>query len=292
MKKRNRTLFVGAAVLLLAGPVMAQVGTVHADSVSEAQSAISSNKSKKEKLIAEMNELQSKVWSLDKKVVAKNQAIASVTSDIQASQKRLDEIAGEIKETQIELKNRRTVLKNQLVELQKQSSNSVSGNVYIDFVLSSDGFTELLSRSFAVGKLNKANQEAMDAVKESENKLQDLKDEQDKKQQALVDSKAQLVSDKADLVEAQKAASVAVAKLQTEVTANQDLLENLQVTLKSALSEAAQEKANKAAAAAGEQIAPSPTWGESAQIIVTTNHGRHLRGSKSTGHSLPVGGSA
>lgn len=283
LKKRNRTLFVGAAVLLLAGPVMAQVGTVHADSVSEAQSAISSNKSKKEKLIAEMNELQSKVWSLDKKVVAKNQAIASVTSDIQASQKRLDEIAGEIKETQIELKNRRTVLKNQLVELQKQSSNSVSGNVYIDFVLSSDGFTELLSRSFAVGKLNKANQEAMDAVKASENKLQDLKDEQDQKQQALVDSKAQLVSDKADLVEAQKAASVAVAKLQTEVTANQDLLENLQVTLKSALSEAAQEKANKAAAAAAKAAQKAASSATNSSTSSSNSSSSNVNSGSSTG---------
>ncbi|WP_309297214.1 CHAP domain-containing protein [Lapidilactobacillus luobeiensis] len=288
MKKRNRTLFVGAAVLLLAGPVMAQVGTVHADSISEAQSAISSNQAKKEKLIAQMNELQSKVWSLDKKVVAKNQAIAKVTDDIAASQTRLDQIAGEITVTTKELKNRRTILKNQLIELQKQSSNSVSGNVYVDFVLSSDGFTELLSRSFAVSKLNKANQEAMAAVQESENKLKDLKQEQDAKQQALVASKAQLVNDKADLVTAQKAANVAVNNLQAEVTANQDLLENLQVTLKSAVSTAAQEKANAAAAAAAETArkaavkASTVTTSTNSSTGSTSNSGSNNVGSGSS----------
>ncbi|MFD1410101.1 CHAP domain-containing protein [Lapidilactobacillus gannanensis] len=252
MKKIKKTLFLSATVMLLAGPALAQTGSVYADTVSDAKSAISSNQSAGDKLVSQLNDMQDKVVALQKKVTAKNQEIANVESDITSSQNRLDELVGEIKTSTIELNNRKTVLREQLVQLQKQSTNSVSGNVYVDFVLSSDNFTELLSRSVAVGKLNKANKDAMDAVQEAKNKLAGLKDEQSAKQDQLVADKNKLVSEKTALTAAQKDADNASQDLQKKIEDNQATLATLKVNLNTALTaqqKAANEAAQKQAAA-------------------------------------------
>jgi surface antigen/soluble cytochrome b562 len=246
LKKIKKTLFLSATVMLLAGPALAQTGSVYADTVSDVKSAISSNQSAGDKLVSQLNDMQDKVVALQKKVTAKNQEIANVESDITSSQNRLDELVGEIKTSTIELNNRKTVLREQLVQLQKQSTNSVSGNVYVDFVLSSDNFTELLSRSVAVGKLNKANKDAMDAVQEAKNKLAGLKDEQSAKQDQLVADKNKLVSEKTALTAAQKDADNASQDLQKKIEDNQATLATLKVNLNTALT-AQQKAANEAA---------------------------------------------
>lgn len=266
MKKLTKQLFVGAAVVIMASPVFAGVHQVSADTISDAKSAISSNKSSASKLLAQLNEQQNQVAKLSNDVSNKIVAINDTQANIDATQTQITNLDGEIVTAKKELANRKSVLREQLVELQKQSTNSVSGNVYVDFLLNSDNFTDLVSRSLAVNKINSANKEAMDAVTESKTKLADLKSDQVNKQDQLVADKAKLVADKASL-DGKKAATAAAQKeLQDKVSANQAELETLQAQLDSATSQAV------AAAAALVAAQTTATQAKTTQKVSTTNN--------------------
>lgn len=247
------------AALVIASPLFAGAKTVSADSLNDTKASISSQQSTGDKLMAELNQIQGKVVALQTKVNAKNQEIADVQDNITSSQKRLGELTGEIKTTTEELANRKAVLREQLVELQKQSTNSVSGNIYLDFVLSGDNFTELISRSFAVNRLNKANEEAMSAVQDAKQELAGLKDEQTSKQDQLVADKNKLVSEKTALDAAKADADAAAQTLQTKISENQDVLSTLKVKLNTQTEAGAKAQAQaKALATPVKQAAATP----------------------------------
>jgi cell wall-associated NlpC family hydrolase len=90
-------------------------------------------------------------------------------------------------------------LKKQLVALQKQSANSVSGNVYLDFILNSKDFSDLINRSMTVNKLSDANKDALDAVNAAKKKLATLRQDKAEKKQALVTKEAALEQQKSQL---------------------------------------------------------------------------------------------
>ncbi|WP_125768163.1 C40 family peptidase [Lapidilactobacillus wuchangensis] len=249
----------------MASPVFAGVHQVSADTISDAKSAISDNKSSASKLLAQLNEQQNQVAKLSNDVSNKIVAINDTQSNIDDTQAKISNIDGEIVTAKKELANRKSVLREQLIELQKQSTNSVSGNVYVDFVLSSDNFTDLVSRSMAVNKINGANKEAMAAVTESKEKLADLKADQVNKKDQLVADQAKLVADKASLDSKKAAAETAQKELQDKVDANKAELETLQAQLDSATSRAA------AAALAAETAAKQTTTTQAANTASSSS---------------------
>lgn len=273
MKKLTKQLFVGAAVVIMASPVFAGVHQVSADTISDAKSAISSNKSSASKLLAQLNEQQNQVAKLSNDVSNKIVAINDTQANIDATQTQITNLDGEIVTAKKELANRKSVLREQLVELQKQSTNSVSGNVYVDFLLNSDNFTDLVSRSLAVNKINSANKEAMDAVTESKTKLADLKSDQVNKQDQLVADKAKLVADKASLDGKKAAAEAAQKELQDKVSANQAELETLQAQLDSATSQAAALVAAQTTATQAKTTQKVSTTNNAGETVTGTGRG-------------------
>jgi cell wall-associated NlpC family hydrolase len=252
LRKLTKRILISAATFLLAGPVFISPSTVSADKVTDTKTAISSNQSSSAKLLAQINEQENKVDKLNNDVSNKMVEIDKTQSSITDTEKHINDLTGQISTAQAELNDRKSVLREQLIELQKKSTNSVSGNIYVDFVLSSDDFTDLISRSFAVNKLNKANEQAMDAVDAAKNKLADLKDEQVSKKAQLVATKARLVTEKDSLVSAKKDAEAAGASLQKQLDDNKDVLESLQADLNKAVAAvkaAADAQAKQAAAA-------------------------------------------
>lgn len=252
MRKLTKRILISAAAFLLAGPVFISPNTVSADKVTDTKTAISSNQSSSAKLLAQINEQENKVDKLNNDVSNKMVEIDKTQSSIKDTGKHINDLTGQISTAQAELNDRKSVLREQLIELQKKSTNSVSGNYYVDFVLDSHDVTDFISRSFAVNKLNKANKQAMDDVDAAKNKLADLKDEQVSKKAQLVATKARLVTEKDSLVSAKKDAEAAEASLQKQLDDNKDVLESLQADLNKAVAAvkaAADAQAKQAAAA-------------------------------------------
>lgn len=284
LKKLVKQLMVGAAIVLLGGPIITP-NIVRADKVTDTKSAISANQSDSGKLLKQVNEQQEKVDQLNNDVSNKMVDIDNTEKSIKDVEGNITELNGKIADAQDELNDRKSVLREQLIELQKKSTNSVSGNVYIDFILNSDDFSDLISRTFAVSKLNKANKDAMDAVAAAKEKLATLKADQEAKEKELLDSKAKLTQQKNQLVTAKESAETAQKALQKQLDDNKAALAGLQKDLDNAVAEAAaklkaEQEAQKKAAEDAAKAAQAQA--ATANNATTSNNGNQTNSKTSS----------
>ncbi|WP_373875490.1 C40 family peptidase [Lapidilactobacillus luobeiensis] len=204
------------------------VSSVSADEVSNAQSSIASKKSANNDLLSQLSEQQNQVAKLSNAVSNKVLAINAANDKIVTIEGAIKKSDQEITVAKKELKNRKSVLREQLKSLQNESSNSVTGNVYVDFVLSADSLSEALSRSVAVRSLNTANKDAMDAVNESKASIETLRTKQADQKSSLVATKAKLVTEKASLDSQKDSAQAAQAALAKKIDDNKAEIAKLQ----------------------------------------------------------------
>ncbi|WDF83159.1 CHAP domain-containing protein [Lacticaseibacillus pabuli] len=253
--KTSKVFAAAVAALTVASGILSSAAPVAADSVSDAKSAISANKSKSAQILAQIEAANSKVIALDAKVSAKNNEISAAQTKISDTQDNIDGLKTKIDKQQKEIAARKQVMAQQLVSLQKQAGSSVTGNVYVDFMLKSDNLSDMIARGVAVNKLNQANKDAMDDVKSAQAKMSDLKDQQEKALSTLESTKDKLESDKTSLVSLSKSAKKETKNLQDILKANKSLLGNLQDKFNKATAAADKAAADKKAAAAAAKSA-------------------------------------
>ena len=208
----------------------------------------SSLTAKNDALLKQIQTANEKTAKLSNDVSNKALDIKNAEDKISASQAKIASYNQQIVKAQVEVGKRKDNLKEQLISLQKQVGNSVTGNVYFDFVLNSNSLSDLVGRSLTVNKLSQASAEALQAVKDSQAKVKALQTEQEAKQETLVATKSQLESDKAKIESLKSDAEKSASDLQQTLEANKDKLAQL----------AASEDAAKAAAATA-AVAATPS---------------------------------
>lgn len=208
----------------------------------------SSLTAKNDALLKQIQTANEKTAKLSNDVSNKALDIKNAEDKISASQAKIASYNQQIVKAQVEVGKRKDNLKEQLISLQKQVGNSVTGNIYFDFVLNSNSLTDLVGRSLTVNKLSQASAEALQAVKDSQAKVKTLQTEQEAKQETLVATKSQLESDKAKIESLKSDAEKSASDLQQTLEANKDKLAQL----------AASEDAAKAAAATA-AVAATPS---------------------------------
>lgn len=179
-------------------------------------------------LQAQLQQAQDSVAKLNEQASAKAVAIQTTQANIQDATAKINTYNVKITKAQAEVNKRTATMKAQLRSLQKEAGESVTGNVYFDFILNAKNLDDVVSRSFTVGKLNEANQQALEDVQSAAEDLADVK-------QAAVDNKAKLVANEAKLEkdrdQLKTLASQAATKqaaLQTKINANQAAVKALQ----------------------------------------------------------------
>ena len=179
-------------------------------------------------LQAQLQEAQNSVAKLNEQASAKAVAIQDAQANIKDATAKINTYNVKITKAQAEVNKRTANMKAQLRSLQKEAGNSVTGNVYFDFILNAKNLNDVVSRSFTVGKLNEANQQALEDVQTAAKDLADVK-------QAAVDNKAKLVANEAKLEKDQDAlktlsvqASAKQAELQKKINDNQAAVKKLQ----------------------------------------------------------------
>ena len=247
LKKVSQLMFGALAALSISTTVVTSIGAVSADTIADTKASISTANTENTALLTKLNAAQNKVAAVNNQVSDKVIAIDAAQKAITTTNDKIVALGQQIDKTQTEVKARKAVLKEQVVALQKQTGDSVSGNVYIDFIVNSDSFSDMVSRASVVGKLNQANKEAMTAVADSESKLADLKADQVAKKANLEATKTQLENDKTQLVSLKSDAEKQQADFQKEVDGHQTQLANLQSQL-DAQTQAAVAAAQKATA--------------------------------------------
>ncbi|MFT9153508.1 MAG: NlpC/P60 family protein [Lacticaseibacillus paracasei] len=236
------TGFITVATLAGVGVSGVAATTVKADDDKSSLTA------KNDALLKQIQTANEKTAKLSNDVSNKALDIKNAEEKISASQAKIASYNQQIVKAQVEVGKRKDNLKEQLISLQKQVGNSVTGNVYFDFVLNSNSLTDLVGRSLTVNKLSQASAEALQAVKDSQAKVKTLQTEQEAKQETLVATKSQLESDKAKIESLKSDAEKSASDLQQTLEANKDKLAQL----------AASEDAAKAAAATA-AVAATPS---------------------------------
>ena len=227
---------------------LAGVGVSGAATTVKADDDKSSLTAKNDALLKQIQTANEKTAKLSNDVSNKALDIKNAEEKISASQAKIASYNQQIVKAQVEVGKRKDNLKEQLISLQKQVGNSVTGNIYFDFVLNSNSLTDLVGRSLTVNKLSQASAEALQAVKDSQAKVKTLQTEQEAKQETLVATKSQLESDKAKIESLKSDAEKSASDLQQTLEANKDKLAQL----------AASEDAAKAAAATA-AVAATPS---------------------------------
>ena len=240
--KQLVTGFITVATLAGVGVSGVAATTVKADDDKSSLTA------KNDALLKQIQTANEKTAKLSNDVSNKALDIKNAEEKISASQAKIASYNQQIVKAQVEVGKRKDNLKEQLISLQKQVGNSVTGNVYFDFVLNSNSLTDLVGRSLTVNKLSQASAEALQAVKDSQAKVKALQIEQEAKQETLVATKSQLESDKAKIESLKSDAEKSASDLQQTLEANKDKLAQL----------AASEDAAKAAAATA-AVAATPS---------------------------------
>ncbi|MCT2892725.1 cell wall hydrolase P40 [Lacticaseibacillus paracasei] len=232
--KFNKVMITLVAAVTLAGSASA-VTPVFADT----SDSIASNKSETNALLKQIEDANTEVINLNKQIDTKNGQISDATAKISATDAKISSLSGEIVAAQKNVTARKNNLKDQLISLQKKAGNSVSGNVYIDFVLNSQNLSDLIARTMTVGKLSQASKDALDAVTVAKGKLAGLKTEQENARQTLVSTKASLETQKSQLVSLQKDANDKQDALNKQIADHKDELVALQSQFAQEQSEAA-----------------------------------------------------
>lgn len=231
-------------------------------------------------LLKQVQAANEKSAKLNNEVSNKVLAIQNAEAKIKDSQAKIADFAAQLTKANQEVSKRKSNLKNQLISLQKRAGDSVTGNVYFDFILNSDSLTDLVGRSLTVSKLSQASAEALQAVKDSEAKVKNLKAAQEANQKNLVATKSQLESDKAKIDGLKADADKAAADAQQTIDANKEKLAAM------AADEAAKaEAAQKAVTAVASSTASASSTSASSSTTASSNS---LGSSKAASSQAPA----
>ena len=231
-------------------------------------------------LLKQVQAANEKSAKLNNEVSIKVLAIQDAEAKIKDSQAKIADFAAQLAKANQEVSKRKSNLKDQLISLQKRAGDSVTGNVYFDFILNSDSLTDLVGRSLTVSKLSQASAEALQAVKDSEAKVKNLKAAQEANQKNLVAAKSQLESDKAKIDGLKADADKAAADAQQTIDANKEKLAAM------AADEAAKaEAAQKAVTAVASSTASASSTSASSSTTASSNS---LGSSKAASSQAPA----
>lgn len=248
--------------------------TVHAADDKESLQA------QNDDLLKQVQAANEKSAKLNNEVSNKVLAIQDAEAKIKDSQAKIADFAAQLAKANQEVSKRKSNLKDQLISLQKRAGDSVTGNVYFDFILNSDSLTDLVGRSLTVSKLSQASAEALQAVKDSEAKVKNLKAAQEANQKNLVAAKSQLESDKAKIDGLKADADKAAADAQQTIDANKEKLAAM------AADEAAKaEAAQKAVTAVASSTASASSTSASSSTTASSNS---LGSSKAASSQAPA----
>ena len=231
-------------------------------------------------LLKQVQAANEKSAKLNNEVSNKVLAIQDAEAKIKDSQAKIADFATQLTKANQEVSKRKSNLKDQLISLQKRAGDSVTGNVYFDFILNSDSLTDLVGRSLTVSKLSQASAEALQAVKDSEAKVKNLKAAQEANQKNLVATKSQLESDKAKIDGLKADADKAAADAQQTIDANKEKLAAM------AADEAAKaEAAQKTVTAVASSTASASSTSASSSTTASSNS---LGSSKAASSQAPA----
>lgn len=181
--------------------------------IEEKSTEIDNVKLQKSNQLKQINELNSNITSYEGKIEELKGNISSLNSDIQEKKLKLEE-------QENKYVAQKEALEKRLVAMYESGSMS-----YLDILLSSNGFVDLISNYYLISEIAKADEELLDKIEKTKNEIAEQKTSLESKKVELEESKQELENKKNSLNVAKNEKEKIVNNLSEEETL---LLEELE----------------------------------------------------------------
>lgn len=214
MKKKYAALFVSGALLISNAGLLKAESFEGRESEMNAKCAVIKDtktqeecsrykeylQSKSDNLDKEISDIKSQIASVkgdvekvsqliadnNKKIAGYEKEISSIQASIDQTQSSISDLKAQIKEKEESIKERDKQMRARLLEMQAYTGS----NYYIDFLMGSTSFTDLLRRTEIVGELNKYENDQIKTLNKEKKKLdQDRKIVEEQKELLVVQQK-------------------------------------------------------------------------------------------------------
>ena len=188
---KNRVLALSLSLMMALSMSLAYVGSVYAtDKKSELNSVIEKQKAAE----AEKSEVVSEINKYKTKIVSLNTEITNAQNEIDKKQAEIDELNSKIENMQAKIDDRKSGMSNRLRAMYKNGSVG-----FIDIILDSKNFSELLSNLSMLQKIYKSDRSTLASLEKISEELNKTKKELSAAYQEIASSQNELKSKKDEL---------------------------------------------------------------------------------------------
>ena len=234
--------------------------------IKEQQKELEEVKENKSKTVTEIEQISDQISTYESEIEELNGKISTLSSKIATS-------AEKIKEAEKEYNKQQELLNERLVTMYENGDST-----YLDFVLSSDSLTDILSNYFLVSELASYDTELLEKIEKQKNEIQEEKNELEASKKELDTTKSSKTSKQTQLKSAKTEKNKYVQQLSEEEQKLEQKIEQLKEDNK------AIDKQIKAAQAAIEAAKKKQ------QASANSSGGSSSGGTSSSGFIRPVKG--
>ncbi len=184
--------------------------------INDAKSNLSDVQEQKSDAQDQVNDLATKISTYQAQIDELDDKIDDLNNKITDSQNKLNQ-------KQEDFEKQEDLLEKRLVTIQEAGDTS-----YLDFLLSSDGITDLISNYYLASEVATADTELLEKIQNEKKEIEQAKEELENSKKELDTSKAEKQGVSTQLQEAKKEKSAQVAKLADDEKAIQEEIDALQ----------------------------------------------------------------
>lgn len=172
--------------------------------ITNAQSNLKEVQKEKSKTLGEVQELDSKITTYETKIEELEGKISSLNNDIESAEEQ-------IKQAENEYKKNNELLTERLVLMYEDGNTS-----YLDFLLSSSGLTDFLSKYYMITELATYDTELLEQISNKKQQIEEQKEKLETNKNELATSKNEIAKTEIELKSAKTEKSKHVAELTGE----------------------------------------------------------------------------
>ena len=189
--RKNRVIALSLSLMMALSLSLAYTGSIYA---TDKKSELNSIKEKQRAAEAEKGEIVNELEQYNTKIVSLNTEITNAQSEIDKKQAEINELNGKIDEMQAKIDDRKSGMSKRLRTMYKNGSVG-----FIDIILDSRNFSELLSNLSMLQKIYKSDRSTLNSLEKISKELNNTKKELSAAQQAMASSQSELKNKKGEL---------------------------------------------------------------------------------------------
>ena len=234
--RKNRVIALSLSLMMALSLSLAYTGSIYA---TDKKSELNSIKEKQRAAEAEKSEVVSEINKYNTQIVSLNTEISNAQSEIDKKQAEIDELNGKIEEMQAKIDDRKSGMSKRLRTMYKNGSVG-----FIDIILDSRNFSELLSNLSMLQKIYKSDRSTLNSLEKISKELNNTKKELNAAQQAMASSQSELKNKKGELDKVSAQLEAKAAKIEENLAIFNQQAESLSSQILAEQQAAAQSNQN------------------------------------------------